>query len=404
MLAKIAWRNVWRNKRRSAIVIVSVVVGVVALIVTDAIYTGMVDQMLYNQVGLHVGHLQIHRRGFRDDPRIQLSLERPARVDSLLASRAEVRASSARVLADGLVSSAYASSGIRIVGVDPVREPDVTLIAQSVVRGRYLGGSGREILLSEATARLLEVDLGDKVVVMASGLDGKVGSDAFRVVGLFRTFDSEFDKWTLFVPIRRAQEMLSMGERVSEFVAVLHDQSLADTLASDLRSQLGPGYEVLTYKDVLPLLSYQVEALGEFMFIYYVIIGIALVFGIVNTMLMAVLERMPELGVLKAIGMSEGRLFGMILLEAAMLGLLGTCAGVVIAYLVNLPLARSGVDLADFSESLTSLGIGSVVYPVLNARIIASTFLTIPLFAVLGAVYPALKAVRLRPLEAMRHV
>ncbi len=404
MLWKIAWRNLWRNKRRSVIILVSVVVGMVAMMLTDALYTGMIRQVLTNQVSLEVGHIQIHRKGFHDNPSIKLLIERPDEVEAVIRQHPEVLHHARRVLTYGILSSSYNSSGVNIVSVEPEAERQITLISKSIVQGRYLKGEAHEVLIGEGLARKLEVSLGDKVVAMASRLDGSIGSDVFRIVGIYRTFDSEHDKVTMYIPLETAQHMLGLGDAVSEFVLMVEDVRQVDAVRDSLRNQLPPMYETLSYRDVLPLLVYQSEAMAQWMMIYYVIIGIALVFGIVNTMLMAVFERVQEIGVLKAIGMPNWKVLAMILLESTILGLLGTVIGIGVGMLIYWPLSHSGLNLSVFSESLASFGVSAVIYPVMDLRILLSAGISIPIVALVGAIYPAIKAVRFEPVEAMRYI
>ncbi len=404
MLWKISWRNLWRNKRRSVIVLISIVIGVVALIFSDTLMTGMVHQMLYNQIGTDVGHIQVHRRGYQDNPILENSMENSALVEKALKENPDVQYFSRRIISFGLLSSSYNSSGVNIVGIEPDREQHITIISKSVIAGRYLSGTEREILISRSLAEKLEVELGDKVVAMASQIDGSVGSEVFRVVGIYRTFDSEFDKMHVYIPLISARKMLNLGDRISEFVAIVKDVQMVDAVRDQLRQQLPDTFEVLSFKEIVPLMVYQLEIFNEMMYIYYVIIGIALIFGIINTMLMSVFERIQEIGVLKAIGMPDRMVLGMVLLEAAILGLFGTVIGTGLGYLIYLPLSHSGIDLSVFSDSLNSFGVGSIIYPIFEPRILGSVFFFIPIFAVLGAIYPAIKAVRFEPVEAMRFV
>ncbi|MDZ7373365.1 MAG: FtsX-like permease family protein [candidate division KSB1 bacterium] len=404
MLWRIAWRNLWRNRRRSIIILSSIVVATVAMIVQDTLYRGLAFQMLRNQVGLHAGHLQIHTRGYQDNPVLEKAIDRPSRIDSVLRRCSEIVAYSQRAVSYGLVSSAYSSAGVSIVGIEPEKEEQITLISRLVREGRYLGGGDREILISRQLAEKLEVGLGDKLVAMATRLDGTVGSEVFRIVGLFETFDAEFDRAMVYTPLFTTARMLGLGERVCEFVVVLRDAKLASLVRDQLEPLLGPDFEVLTYKDLLPLVVYIIDTFDQFMYIYYAIIGIALIFGVVNTMLMAVFERIREIGVLKAIGMPDHKVFGMVVLEAAILGGLGTGLGSVLGYLFYLPLSRTGINLAAFAQGLSGMGVGSVIYPVFHPGALVNTFLSIPLFATLGAIYPALKAVRFEPIAAMRYV
>ncbi len=404
MIWTLAWRNIWRNTRRSVIIMTSVIVGVIATVLTDTLTRGMIVQILENQIGSHVSYIQIHRQGFNDNPTVQSTLPDADEVMEAVSVIPSVRAYSTRVLTFGLMSSATSSSGVSIVGISPEKERTVTSIASSIVLGEYLSGLPNEVVIGRELAEKLGVGLGDKIVGMASAVDGHVGSDVFRIVGLYETFSSEFDKSYVYVPIGNAQTFLSMGSDISEVAIVLDDRAQIDNVKARLRGDLGDRYEVLSYTDILPLLVLQMNIYQESMGIFYAIIGFALIFGIINTMLMSVFERIREFGVLMAIGMKQGRLFRMIVLEAFFLGMIGTAIGFVLGYLLYLWLAATGIDLSIFSEGLKSFGVGAVIYPVMTWDVMANALIIIPLMAVLGSLYPSYRAIRLEPIDAIRYV
>ena len=404
-LARVAWRNLWRNRRRTLIVLSSVVVGVFVLVLFDTLNLGMVEQMLDNQLRLHIGHVQIHRQGYHANPAVERFFRKAEALRQQVAAEPEVRAVAPRVLVHGLLSSAYNNGGVQLVGVAPEAESLVTFIAEQLVAGRYLAAEGPEILIGERLARKLEVRLGDRVVAMAARPDGQIGSEVFRVVGLFRTVSADFDRTMAFIPIDRARAMLGLPpDAAHELAVLLDDVRQADALKTRLQAALPDTLEVLTYRDVVPLLVMQRDLYAEMMYLFYLIIGVALIFGIINAMLMAVMERLPEFGVLRAIGMSEGRLFLLVSLESLLIGLLGTAIGWALSLPVYAYLARHGLDLAVFSEALAAFGVGSVIYPRLTLRVVWNAWLIIPLVAWLGALYPAWRAIHVEPVEAMRAV
>jgi putative ABC transport system permease protein len=404
MLLRIAWRNIRRNARRSAIVLASIAVGTVAVILNDGFSIGMVGQIFENQIGSFVSDLQVHRAGFNDNRTIGKLVPDQAAVEEALRSTPGVKAFTRRVVTYGLLSSAMNSSGVTLVGVDPAAEQSVTTVRKWAIEGRYLGEGKHDIVIGRKLAEKLEVGPGDRVVAMASGLKGDVGAEMFRVAGIFTTVSSEFDRSTVFVPIGTAQEMLGLGGGVSEFAVLTTDRSLANGIRDALAERLGKGCEVLSYSDLLPLMIAQMQMYNESIYIVYVIIGLAMIFGIINTMLMSVFERVREFGILMAIGMKGGRLLSMVLVEALLLGFLGALCGVAAGAAITIPLSATGLDLARFSASLTAFGSGSVIYPVLRPETLVEALLIIPLFTVLGAVYPAVKALRLEPVRAIRHV
>jgi putative ABC transport system permease protein len=404
MLLKIAWRNIWRNARRSLIVIISIVVGLVAILLNDALSIGMIQQIFDNQIRSHVSYLQIHAKGFNENKVIQNRIARPDTVEPLLKEDPEVQAYSRRVVTFGLVSSASNSSGSMLIGVEPDREAQVTSIRASIIQGHYLTGKRHEIIIGKSMAEKLGVSVGGKLVGMASMVSGAVGSDLFRVVGIFETVSSEFNKSFVYISLENAQEMLELGASVSEFAIITHNRERVEPLKHRLAARLGPGFEVLSYADLLPLMIAEMEMYKETAYVVYVIVGLAMIFGIINAMLMSVFERIHEFGVLMAMGMKNTRLFLLVLTEAVLLGVAGTLVGLLLGLAVYFPLAATGINLSMFAEGLAAFGSGSVIYPHLTIDSVITAALVVPLVTLLGAVYPALKSVRLVPVQAIRYV
>ena len=404
MLFKLAWRNIWRNKRRSLIVLVSVIVGIVAIVFSDGLSNGMMRQMLFNQINLNISHIQIHKEGFNNNKIVKNFIPDINKVQSVLEKDPSVKAFSKRVFASGILSSANNSSGVLIYGVIPSEESKVSVVKSSIVKGKYLGGGKREIIIGKKLAEKLGVGIGDKVVAMANTLSGDIGSEVFRVEGIFRTSSSDFDKMTVYIPAATEQEMLGLGNKYHEVAIITKDYNKVTEIKKNLASQLGSKYEILTYRDLLPMLIYQMDLYKESMMILNIIIGLALIFGIINTMLMSVFERIREFGVLMAIGMKNNRLYLMIVFEAFIIGVLGTLVGLGIGLLLDIPLAHSGIDLSMFSVGLESFGVGAIIYPVLSIGNIINTVIFMPFVAVAGALYPAYKAIKLEPIYAINYV
>lgn len=404
MLLTIAWRNIWRNRRRSLVVLISIVVGVAALMFNDGMSVGMIHQMLENRIGSHTSHIQIHAKGFNDNRVIQNYVPSPGIVEHNLENTSGIEHWSRRVVTFGLLSSALNSSGGLIIGVDPEHEADVTTIRESITEGEYLSGGTHEVVIGRKLAEKLQVGLGDKVVGMASALSGDVGSDLFRIVGIYETVSSEFDKTHMFTALPNAQSMLELDDNILEYSMTVSDIAQVEQVAAELRTKLGPKYEVLTYNELLPMLVAQLEMYDQMMYVVYVIIGLAMIFGIVNTMLMSVFERIQEFGVLMAIGMKNSLLFWMVIFEAATLGIIGTAIGLAIGSASVLTMGSLGIDFSMFAEGLTSFGAGAIIYPRLTLTTIINVSIIIPLTAIFGAVYPAFRAMRLQPVTAIRYV
>ena len=404
MLVKIAWRNIWRNRRRSLIVILSIVVGVVGLMLNDSFGKGMMNEMLNNQIETHYAHMQIYDKQYRNDKVIENRIENPNEISAILDEQQNVKHFSKRVEVFGLISSAANSQGVTFVAVEPEKEKKITNVEKTILKGQYLSGKDNEILISQELADQLEIETGDKVVGITNATDGSVVNELFRVVGIFRTNDSNFDKTHIYVPLKDMQRILEIGDAVTGFAVMLNNKVKIQDKTENINSNLPENTEAYSYRDLLPLIVAMIGMYEQSILAFYIIIGIAVLFGIINTMLMSVFERVQEFGVLMSLGMKKVKIFRMIMTEALFLGIIGSVIGVVIGLLLFIPLSNSGIDLSLFSESMQSFGLGSVIYPEMDVTILIYSLFTMPVATMIGAIYPAFKAVRLQPTDAMRYV
>jgi ABC-type lipoprotein release transport system permease subunit len=407
LLLRLAWRNVWRNGRRAAIVITAVAVGIAGVILSMAVNYGMVFQMVETAISTELGHLQLHARGFEDDPGLDHRLPDGGRPEiRILDGLPEVRAWAPRVRSQGLLSSARASAGVRVLGIDPAREAQVTDLAASMVAGAYLDGAvadRRHVLLGEALAQRLQVGIGDKVVLSATDTSGDLAGESFRVAGLFRTASLELDRSTVYLRLDESQTLFALGSAISELVAVVRDREAVPTVEAALRARLPTGVVVQSWEELAPLLVYLVDVFDEMAWIVYAAVFVAMAFGIANVLLMAVYERTREIGVVRAIGMSGRRVVGTVVLESLFLTFVGVVLGFALTAAALFAL-RDGIDLSRFAKGLTSLGVGTTVVPVVRPADFLTPSWVALATAVGSSLWPALRAARARPAEALRHV
>lgn len=404
MMFKIAWRNLWRNRRRTLLVISSIVVGISATLVYDTFGRGMMLQMLNNQINTHYSHIQVHKKGYNDNKIVGNYIANQDSIVKILKSDENVLHYSRRTLVYGLIKYASNSSGIYLVGVEPEKERFITVIQKNLVRGKYITEGKNEIVISAKLADKLEVDTGNNIVVMVNTLDGPIGMESFVISGIYRSPNSEFDKMYVYIPLKSSQELLGLGDNIHEFAILAKDKQNIKEIEQRLESGLSTNYEVLNYKELIPVMAIYLDMYDEMMLTFYLIIGIAVMFGSSNAMLMSVMERIREFGVLMSLGMRNRKIFRMILLEALILGFIGTITGFIIGYLVYLPLSSSGIDFSFYAESLEKWGTGSIMYPVLEIGSILNSILVVPVAVLIGAIYAARRAIKLQPTEALRYV
>jgi ABC-type lipoprotein release transport system permease subunit len=403
MTFQLAWRNIWRNPRRTGVILTAVVVGVCSMVVLGALMEGVSRQMLHNAISTLTGSLQIHRQGYRVDPVVENSIENPEAVRETLDRELPPGAKwTERVRVNAVVNNARNSGGVTLVGMAPDREAAVSFIGDAVSAGEYLApDDDLGILVGAALAEDFDTEVGKRLVVMSQDRTGEIASRAFVIRGIYRAELESTEKRYAFVSISAAQEMLRMDGAVSEFAALLPETEPAEPVAGRLRTALPDQFSVHSWRELLPLIEVQLQMTERFRGIWYLVVFIAMGFGIVNTLLMAVFERMREFGLLKALGMKNGRILREVLAESLILLVLGVAAGNLLALSIVAWLAHAGIDLTAFAAGTEFAGISRVIYPSLQAGEILKANAVVLVLGLVVSVYPALKAARFTPVEAM---
>jgi len=313
-----------------------------------------------------------------------------------------VRAFAPRLRGQALVFSPRASAGAELVGIEPAREREVTRIAESLIQGEYLGSSLRRVLVGAVLARRLSVKVGDKIVISVQDASGDLTGEAFRIAGIFDTASRDFDGGTIFLPLASAQALYGVGDDLSELVVVAHGRGSLGPLRDHLAARLDGKAAVRSWDETQPLLRYMVELFDQMGWIVYGAVFVAMAFGIANVMLMAVHERIREIGILTAVGMRPPRLVGMIALESVMLTVVGLLLGLGLG-VWGVAALQDGIDLSRWGQGLSDFGVGARIVPTLRRADLITPAVAAAITAILAGLWPALHAARLRPAEAVRH-
>lgn len=404
MILSVAWRNVWRNKTRSIIMITSIALGLVVGVFYMAFMQGMVDARIESATKSELAHLQIHAPHFLDNNEISIVINGAHQLTSEIMKTAGVKAASYRLVAEPFVMAAHGTGGGRLVGVVPEMEKHVTDIADHLIEGTYLEKSGRmpSVLIGEKLAKNLNLKIGSKINIQLVDLNGDLSSKGFRVGGIYKTSNTGFDEIYLFVNYDELQAQLGTMPEVAHEIAILAEGGDQAVFLKPSIEKLAAGQEVKTWKELSPEMSLLTDSMDQYMYIFILIILLGLCFGIINTMLMAVLERTKEIGMLMAIGMNRRRIFSMIILESVMLTLTGGVFGIGLGALVTKFFETTPINLSMFSEGLESYGYASVVYTSLKPEMIVIIAILVIITGLLSAIYPARKALKLNPAEATR--
>lgn len=387
-------------------ILTAVVIGVWSMIFLGALMRGVEDQLLRNGVSVLTGHLQIHHQGFREDPVIENRIQDPNAVISTLRTVLPAGALwSERIRVNAIANNARHAAGITLVGIDPEREARISFLGDAPLEGAFLKAEDPYgIVVGKALVEDFETKPGRRLVLMSRDAQGEVASRAFRIRGVYQAEMEATEKQFGFITLAAAREMLGLKEGITELAVLLPSHEQADGLAATLRERLPvPPLTVETWKDLLPLVRLSLELYSGFIFIWFLVVFIAMGFGIVNTLLMAVFERIREFGLVKALGMKPLGIILGVLTESFLLLLLGTAAGNILSLLSVAALAGPGIDLSSLAAGLEYVGMPRVIYPSIRG---VDIFLANTVVLVLGtavSLYPAVKAARFTPVEALTH-
>ena len=404
MLFTIAWRNVWRQKVRSLVIISAMVVGLWGLIFAIGFMGGFMDSYLNNALKYEYSHIQIHHPNFKKDQEVKYNINQGIEKVKQIGTYANVKAATHRTVVNAMIGSAKASSGVKVLGVDSLLEKEVTSFDQLITDGTYFKSVKRNpLLIGEKLADKLKVKLRSKIVLTFQNFEGEIVSEAFRVAGIFNAKSPILNETVVLVNFQDINKNLGDKNLVSEIAVYLSDADKIEESYAAISAKL-PDYRVEKWDKLAPELSLIVQQSKTNIYILVTIFMTALIFGIINTMLMAVLERIKELGMLMAIGMNKVRIFVMIIFETVFLGLVACPVGLFLGYLTISYFHRTGFDLSDYSQGLEKFGYDTVVYPIISGNHYFILSLGIFITTVVASIYPALKAIKLKPAEALRKI
>lgn len=402
MLLALAWRNIWRNKKRSLIIISAIAVGLCCGLFASATMFGMWDSMINTTIDRDLGHIQIHSKSFEDEKLVTDTIPNFENILTTLNATKYVTGVTSRILIGGMASSATTSNGVRILGINPETEKKVTSIYKHIVKGNYFDETWKnQIVIGEKLAANLGLREKSKIVLGFQGIDGSIIYGAFRVTGIFRTESSMFDKSNVFVKEDDLLKLINSDKISNEIVVRLNSVQQVDSVYIPIKNKYS-NLSVKYWGELAPELKFYYQSVVLQSNIFVGIILFALLFGITNTMLMSVMERVREFGVLMAVGMKRSRVFFMIIMETISLSFIGGIIGLILAMILIQYFASAGINLSAFTEGLSQWSLGTRLYTSLPFSFYPPIVIMILVTAVISAFYPALKAIKLKPATAIR--
>jgi ABC-type lipoprotein release transport system permease subunit len=404
VLSRLAWRNLWRNHRRTLIMLLAITLGTWAMIFMTALMRGMVSQMVSDGISALPGHVQVHHPDYRDDPSIANLINVP---DSEVAARfsgAGFRQWASRVRVPAVITSEYDSRGVTLIGVDPALEDGMTFVDYDAVEGRFLESvDDKGVVIGRKLAKTLNTEVGKRVVLMSQDPDNEIADRGFRVVGLFTASVTSFEEQFVFAGKTTTQNMLRIGDQVSEIAVLGDDYRDVEAEYQKTLELINDGVVVQRWTDLDRFLGTMLGVMDGFVLVWIVVIFLALSFGLVNTLVMAVFERVREIGLMLALGMRPINILGQIVLESLLLLAIGLALGSALAWAAVEPI-KDGIDVSIVGEGMDMWGMSSTLVPELLLSDVILANVVVLILGFFASLSPAWRAAQYEPIEAITKV
>jgi len=400
----LAWRNIWRNKKRSIISISSVLFAVVIALVTRSMQLGSYEKMIDNSVSFYTGYIQIHAKGYWDKRSFDQTFILTDSLLEVVDRTANVTLSAPRLESFALASADRVSGGTMLLGIDPEREDRLTSLKHRLAEGEYLTPNDDGILLAKGLANHLKVGVGDTIVFISQGYQGMTAAGKYAVKGLINFPNPELNNRMSYLALSTAQHLFSADGRVTSLAVMITKPKLLDQVYSDLKGKFDQRYEVMSWEEMLPEMVSYIEFDNAQGMVTLVIIYMVVGFGILGTVLMMTLERTREFGMLLAVGMSRARLRMVITLESILLSVTGALAGALLGFPVLLYYSHNPIQLTgEYETAMLSYGLEPVMPFLLEPGLFVAQTLAVLVIALIVAVYPVWRVGKLEPCIALRN-
>lgn len=404
IILMLAWRNMWRNHRRTIVMVSAITIGVWAMIFMTALMRGMVNDMVRDGVRALPGHIQVHHPAYRDDPSVNNLIPIPDSELTEAFSNAGLDGWASRVRVPAIISSERESRGVTLVGVDPARERSIDALGSVIAAGRNLDGVGDAgVVLGRKLADKLETGIGKRIVLMSQDPDNEIADRGYRVVGLFEANLEMYEEMFVFAGKNTLQKMLHIEDEVTEVAVLASDYRDLESLTLRVRSLAGEGVEVLPWQELNAYLGSMLGVMDGFVLVWMIVVFLALSFGLVNTLVMAVFERIREIGLMLALGMRPASILGQIVIESSFLLVMGLVIGNALAWASVVPL-KDGIDISGLAQGMEMFGASSILYPELKLQDVITANVVVLVLGFFASLSPAWRASRYEPIEAITKV
>lgn len=402
-LIGLAWKNMWRNRTRTAITMAAVFFAVILSVLTSSLKDGIFDNLIKNVVSFYTGYVQVHKAGYQDEQVLDNSLVYNSEFEGTIIAESNITNVSPRLETYSLVASGNQTRGCLVVGIDPEKEDKVTGLKSKITQGAYLGQNDKEVILSEGLSQKLKAGTGDTIYLIGQGYHGATSAGRYTVKGLAKFGSPELNNSIIYLSLPNARELYSAESLATSAVLSLADASMLDYAVTRLQNKLGSDYEVLSWEMIMPDVKQHIESDSKSMKYIQGVLYMLVSFGIFGTLLMMMVERKYELGMLIAIGMKKGKLCLLMAIESIFTVLAGCILGLaasipVVQYFHHKPLRMGGETAAIYER----FGF-EAVFPTSTA---ADNFIyqgiTVLIIGLILSLYPVYKVISTDPVKAMK--
>lgn len=403
MIRQLAWRNIWRNKTRSMAVILALAAGLSGALFMSAMANGIAQRSVMASIDRETADIQIHQAQYLIMEDLNMTFD-GAELDALLNTHSEIRNHSYRLKTPAMASTATNALQVNLIGVEPLSEQQVSTIHSLLEAGAYFENASQlqEIVLSTRLAEKLKVRIGSKIILSFANVEGEIAYENYKVGGMFKTNKAVFDEAHVFVRREGLRNLLALEPGMFHEAAIrLNEGAVVERAAEDLNEQLN-GLRAETWKELNPTMAVASSTMEIFKYILVMIVLIALVFGIINTMLMVILERTKEIGMLRSLGMAKSKIARMIMLETLYLCLVGGLIGNALSFLLISYFGTRGMNFESFQEGFEQFGYSAEIFPMIESSFYLVITVMVVFTAIFASFFPIMRAFKLDLASAIR--
>lgn len=402
-LIKLAWKNMWRNRNRTMITMAAIFFAVILSVIASSLKEGVFDNLVKNVVSFYSGYIQVHKQGYWDEQILDNSFNYTAVTEQQITRQKNVKSVTARLESFALASSADLTKGCLVVGIDPEKEDGITLLTQKLISGEYLKSGERAVLLSQGLAERLQLKLHDTIVLIGQGYHGTTAAGKYRIKGILKFGSPDLNNKVLFMPLATAQDFFSADGMITSYILSLSNTKNLKATAEPVKTALGNGYEVMTWEEMLPDIKQHIKTDSNNMQYVLGVLYMLICFGIFSTLLMMMVERKFEMGMLVAVGMQKIKLMMLLLMESVLTVFTGCITGIIMSiplvYLLKRYPFRMGGETAKAYERF---GFEAVFPTSTDPSVFIRQGVIVLVIGLLLSLYPMYKALRVKPVAAMK--